>query len=450
MISAELPHNLISVGERAFYGCSNMEGDLVLPGSLTQIEENAFAGCRISDTYILMSGSQWDLLNQTNLSQYGTIHTFINDEFEVEQNDSSIVLSWDNVPYAENYNIYYKLDDDSDEFFMTRTNGTRYSFAPQQTGEHCYTFYLCPTSNGFEGDRLERILTYSNTVIGPRFSGHSLVLSDEIGVRFKVLFPDNFDTQSCYVTFESSDGRISRVQYSDSISGHNANERYFVFYINALEIADTIKTTLFYGDGEDITDAYSAIEYIEYMQRNYSAYPNGEKILDLVNSLYDYSYYMQNSGWSDNGVHEILDNPVKTLESSDVEAARDAVQSYGLVTDLASSGIEDDIKVGLTLNTRTELRVSVRPTDGVTITSSGYTERQINGVTYYQFAVKNIGPKNLDYSYTINVSTSQGTAEISVSALYYLKAILNSNALTDNQVLALTAYYNYYLAAENY
>ena len=117
---------------------------------------------------------------------------------------------------------------------------------------------------------------------------------------------------------------------------------------------------------------------------------------------------------------------------------------------MGTSGIESKVKVGLTLNTQTELRVSVKPGEGVTITSTGYTERQIDGSTYYQFSVKNIGPKNLGKTYTVTVETNQGTATIQLAAMYYLKSIMNGNKLNEAQMKALTAYYNYYTAGYNY
>ena len=40
-----LPKNINRIGARAFYGCTNLKGDLVLPNSIVVIESEAFCGC---------------------------------------------------------------------------------------------------------------------------------------------------------------------------------------------------------------------------------------------------------------------------------------------------------------------------------------------------------------------------------------------------------------------
>ena len=72
-------------------------------------------------------------------------------------------------------------------------------------------------------------------------------------------------------------------------------------------------------------------------------------------------------------------------------------------------------------------------------------------------------PKQLRWEYTspkattviftngkVLLKTDKGTACISVSAMWYAVAMLNSHALSEEQEFALTAYYYYYHAAENY
>ena len=284
----------------------------------------------------------------------------------------------------------------------------------------------------------------------PTFKGHGLVLSDEIGVKFRVALPSDFDTNNCFVDFKLSNGRTGTVNYSESVQIADSTDRYFTFGINALELADNITATLHYGNNQIKTDTYSAMEYINYIQANYASYPQGEKLLALVNALQDYGYYFQQSGWSDNANHNAITEPIKVLDASDVEAAINGVDSYGLSVDVGASGIDSNVKVALTLNAQTELKVSIKPDSGVSILTTGYIERQINNDTYYQFSVKKIGPKNLDYNYTFTIETTQGTANVQVSSLYYLNNMMNSGTLNENQMNALTAYYNYYYAAENY
>ena len=214
-----------------------------------------------------------------------------------------------------------------------------------------------------------------------------MVLSGEIGVRFIVDFPENYDTTGCYVDFAISSGRTGSVNYSDSLVNlNNASQRYFIFYVNPIELADAITATLHYGDNQTAEDTYSAMAYIQYVQTNF----------------------------------------------------------------LGNSGIEDSVNVGLSIASQTELRVSVKPGSGVTITSTNCIPRTINNEQYYQFSRKNIGPKALGNNMAFTIVTDQGTATVNVSVMYYVRVALSSTALSEAQKYALVAYYNYYVSAMAY
>jgi len=289
-------------------------------------------------------------------------------------------------------------------------------------------------------------------VTEPAFAAsHGMVLSGEIGVRFIVNFPENYDTTGCYVDFAISSGRTGSVNYSDSlVNPKNTSQRYFIFYVNPIELADTITATLHYGDNQTAEDTYSAMAYIQYVQTSFKDDPEWAATYALINSLNDYGYYMQQSGWSDGNTHTMIEAPVKTLNSSDIAAANEGLSNYTLNRTLGNSGIEDSIKVGLAIDSQTELRVSVKPGSGVTMVSTNCTPRMINNEQYYQFSRKNIGPKALGDNITFTAVTDQGSAAINVSVMYYVKAALASDTITAAQKYALVAYYNYYATAMAY
>ena len=289
-------------------------------------------------------------------------------------------------------------------------------------------------------------------VTEPAFAtSHGMVLSGEIGVRFIVDFPENYDTTGCYVDFAISSGRTGSVNYSDSLVNlNNASQRYFIFYVNPIELADTITATLHYGDNKTAEDTYSAMTYIQYVQTNLKDDPAWTATYDLINSLQDYGYYMQQSGWSDGYTHTPITAPVKTLGSADMNAANEALANFSISKALGNSGIEDSVNVGLSIASQTELRVSVKPGSGVTITSTNCIPRTINNEQYYQFSRKNIGPKALGNNMAFTIVTDQGTATVNVSVMYYVRVALSSTALSEAQKYALVAYYNYYVSAMAY
>ncbi|MCR4730199.1 MAG: hypothetical protein K5881_04635 [Saccharofermentans sp.] len=289
-------------------------------------------------------------------------------------------------------------------------------------------------------------------VTEPAFAAsHGMVLSGEIGVRFIVDFPENYDTTGCYVDFAISSGRTASINYSDSlVNPNNASQRYFIFYVNPLELADTITATLHYGDNQTAEDTYSAMAYIKYVQTNLKEDPAWADTYVLVNNLQDYGYYMQQSGWSDGYTHTPITAPVKTLGSADMNAANEALANFSISKALGNSGIEDSVNVGLSIASQTELRVSVKPGSGVTITSTNCIPRTINNEQYYQFSRKNIGPKALGNNMAFTIVTDQGTATVNVSVMYYVRVALASTSFTEAQKYALVAYYNYYVSAMAY
>ena len=289
-------------------------------------------------------------------------------------------------------------------------------------------------------------------VTEPAFAtSHGMVLSGEIGVRFIVDFPENYDTTGCYVDFAISSGRTGSVNYSDSLVNlNNTSQRYFIFYVNPIELADTITATLHYGDNKTAEDTYSAMTYIQYVQTNLKDDPAWTATYDLINSLQDYGYYMQQSGWSDGYTHTPIEAPVKTLDFGDMYVANRGLDNYSLDKTLNDSGIEDSVKVGLSIASQTELRVSVKPGSGVKLLSTDCTPRMINNEQYYQFSRKNIGPKALGDDMTFMIATDHGLAVIRVSVMYYVKIALASTSFTEAQKYALVAYYNYYVSAMAY
>ena len=289
---------------------------------------------------------------------------------------------------------------------------------------------------------------------------HSMILAGKIGLRFLVDFPENYDTSSCYVVFTSSDGRTFTVDYanSETVEG-SGNKRVFTFYMNALELADTVTATLHYGDNKTTTDAYSVISYISDIKS--SVYGNNFTLMNLMYKLQAYGYYLQNSGWTDGRTHKQIPIPVSTLNEDTIpktiivdgclEETISAVSSYGMTLTQTGTLIAD-VRFALALNSETDLRIAVKPASGVTITSdaSEYTVVTIGKEKYYMFTVVEIGPKKLGDNKNVTIKTDKGNATISVSPIYYVKQVLNDSSFDTNQKNAMIAYYNYFDAAKRY
>ena len=312
----------------------------------------------------------------------------------------------------------------------------------------------------FSGDTLEfysEYTVYSTTkyVIGdepepeeaPKFAAHAMRLRDNIGLSFYIEFPEDFDPTNCYVTFSSYDGRTGTVSYEESVSVGN-NQRDFTFFISPLGLSDNVTATLHYGNNKIVTsEPYSAYDYIVAARSYYASYP---KVVNLINSLHAYGYYLQKSGWGDKRSHGTIPDPVKALSADEIAAAKTAINAFSIEKNIGTSGVDEKIMTDVSIATTTELRLYVTATEGTTIIAPGANTAVFYNKTYYQFSTGRIGPKALGTPRTVTVTTNKGTATFKTSTMYYVKsAMINSN-LTDNQTKALVALYYYYKASEAY
>ena len=106
------------------------------------------------------------------------------------------------------------------------------------------------------------------------------------------------------------------------------------------------------------------------------------------------------------------------------------------------------MKISLSLTSATELKLYVKPENSSVVMPSNAKAVDFNGVTYYEFSISNIGPHLLDTMRSFTITTNQGTATVSLPALFYVKSTLNNSSTTSDRKLALTAYYQYYEAAK--
>ena len=326
--------------------------------------------------------------------------------------------------------IYLDVDKDGSRDFSLTSSGTITRLLTCSiSGSKSYT------ADGFK-------LTFKVPVKRPGFGGRALRLSDDIGVKFKVDLPNDADPNDVYVKFVASDGRTQTATV--------AEDGYYIFYINCLELADEITATLYYKDAVVDTNTYSAMQYIEHIRDNIDNYDNADKLEALIDSLQAYGYYMQASDWSDGATHTPIPAPPSTIASSDIQTAKDGLDGFAVEKILGNSGIDESMMISLTMNSKTVLKVYVKPQTGVTITSTDCKPVVFSGVTYYEFDVTDIGPKHLGRPQTITINTNQGTATVNVSAMFYVKNMLNKDTLASNQKMALAAYYFYYSAADNY
>ena len=288
-------------------------------------------------------------------------------------------------------------------------------------------------NNQFEMPRCDVAVRGSFRQIGPIFTKHAMVLSSEIGVKFKVEWPDDYDMSNVSVGFELGDGRTETMSFADAQKVDGQNMCYFICYINPLELAETITATMWNGDSGIGTNTYSAIAYLNSLAKI-------ETYQSLANALHNYGYYMQQSGWTDGKNHVPITRAYEIDLSQCQDDVKNALADKALV--VPEETIIFDVRFSLTLNDKTKMNIKVKPAEGVTIHSEEFTVGE-NG--YYTYTTDPIGPLNLGKMRTFTVQTSSGEAEIKACPMTYVRMALNSNDFTSEQKVAMIAYYAYWM-----
>ena len=316
--------------------------------------------------------------------------------------------------------------------------------ADAQTGAYAFTM---PAAN----------VTVTATFLSaaPVFNGQSLLLSGEIGVRFRMSFPAGANMAGSYMDFRVSDGRTSRVAFEDSGTAADSSDRVFICYINALELNDTITATFHYGE-KTVVKEYSAMEYMEYIRDNYTG-EDRTKLVSLLDALQNYGHYLSKTDWTDYRQHEPIAPSSTRLDADSIATAAEAVSEKGIVKNVGDTGIDPaNVYFSLTLNAETVINLFIEKTEGLTIASAkdgetglSVTETQMSGKTYYRIRTAPIGAGALENDRVITVTTGGAkTATFTVSAMSYVKALLAGDVYA--QKFAVTAIYQYAEASRIY
>ena len=432
-----IPSSVTSIGSGAFWNIYSLNEVYMLSMTPPHCADDTFGGIVNNCTFYVHGAEYvngwsniWDSLDRNN-SPYTMIEMYSVDNVEGITTSSPII--------SHNGEDYYES---GTEVTLSHGDYPGYIFEG-------YSVNGTPIEgNTFTMPDEDVTVKAILTKLEPVFYRHALVLSGEIGVKFRISFPEGFDPTDCYMDFVASDGRHSIVTFYNAEIINDSTDRYFTLFINALELAEDITATLHYGDDETIEDHYSAMTYIQYVCENMST---NETLVELVKALHTYGYYLQNSGWTDDKVsHVAIPVPAVLLTSTDIETAINGVSEKTVTKDLGDSGISN-VKLSIKLNEMTVIKVLVKPADdSVIITTSGYTQVEIGNETYYQFETEGIGAKNLGNNYTITIETNKGTATVTASVMSYVKIALNSGGLSEAKQLTLAAFYQYHIAANNY
>jgi hypothetical protein len=220
-------------------------------------------------------------------------------------------------------------------------------------------------------------------------------------------------------------------------------------------MAKQIEAVFSYGDNQTASKTASVQDYL-------NSIPSGSASA-LVTATKNYGHYMQPYLA---GVHKFTlsaDTYPEIEAGSEISALTDLteLEQYKRIwgtngyskAALKSMGFFDTFAASTALNIRLVFN-NAPDTDTVTATvNDGAVTANVKSLnsTTYQIEIPNIAANNLGTAYHV-VVTADGAVvyDVNMSALSYVYAVLNAGRSQAGEADALTAFYNYYTAANAY
>lgn len=293
----------------------------------------------------------------------------------------------------------------------------------------------------------------------PAFKVQSLRLSGEIGVNFFMdlsMLSEDVRAAS-YMTFDvGTTVSDRRVDYNADFK--NKTDEYYGFtcYVNSIQMADTITATYHYtvdGIEHTVVKTYSVQQYIDTFVE---VHKDNDSELTLIKAMKDYGYYSQQylsalRGWTINGKYTGMTNPYVT--SFDAATIKNDAAQYAIVKNLNSD--ISKVTYSLALDSNTSIYLYIQPVDGytgsVTVTVNGETTAAtLSSDGRYRVITPGISAHQLGDAYKVEITTTNSTSTVNVSAMSYVYACLNKTSADETLTNAVAALYKYYQAADAY
>ena len=306
--------------------------------------------------------------------------------------------------------------------------------------------------------------TVTDKFVWPEFKTRSLVLSGQIGLNFYMDLSGLTEEQRSASRVEFKVGKADPVSVLFD-AGKVNGKGYFGFtcYINSIQMADTIEAVYHYGDGKTVSKEYSVLRYLQAVDRNASSYD--EKTVALAHAIADYGHYAQIYLSSINHWTIGTDYAAMTLnyaESYDYADILSKVQANAFVKAIDGTNVtkatyklhldsETTVDVFLTTKdgkTPTNVKLYTTPAGGGSVTVKNVTPaKQSDG--RYLIRISGISAHRLGDIYEIT-GTAGKTFTVQVSALSYVRSVLNNAGSEPAAKDGLSALYKYYEAVMAY
>ena len=319
--------------------------------------------------------------------------------------------------------------------------------------------YRCRiTGSGLTAVSDAALLTVTVPKNRPLFKSQNLVLSGQIGVNFYMDLSSLSTSarKGSYMTFAVGSAAAVKVPFD---SGKKNSKGYYGFtcYVKSIQMADTITAEFHYGSGKTVAREYSVSRYIEAVNQNAVSYD--ASTLTMVRSIADYGHYAQMylaevNGWivgedyKEMSLHFTNNyNYANILSKVQANAFVKAIDGTNVTKATYKLHLDSETTVDVLLTTKNgavpanvTLTIHEEETGGET-TKAVTPVKQDDG--RYLIRISGIAAHSLGDMYTIT-GTAGKTFTVQVSALSYVRSVLNaggSTAAAKNGMSSLYAYY---------
>ena len=368
--------------------------------------------------------------------------TALGSGYRGKANDTDVTINGGNVTVhgvvgGSNARVTLNWSDPSDSICADSYSGT-VTIANAFRNANGTEIYMATASANVTALAGKTLVPCTDVVI----AGHSLTLDGRIGINYYVFVPS--DQEPGTMSFEIS-GK-GGIEWDDN---YVKQDGYYVYtcYVTSIQMADEITATYTGDDGAAITEKYSVAKYLEYFDEHEAEYD--AKTIALVKAVADYGHYVQPYLASQNKWTVGTDYAEMTAcytDSFDVDAIKTALQDVSITADLAGSGITG-ATFSLRMDSAVELDITLKSDSVIDLSGCDYLVTEKDGKSVVR--VINISAPDLDRPVTV-AGTAAGDFSITLSPLCYIKAVLTGSGYSTEQINAMAAAYNYYVAAKAY
>jgi len=297
--------------------------------------------------------------------------------------------------------------------------------------------------------------------VTPEFVTNSMTLGGSIALNFYVvpgIVPMDKFAKS-FVTF-TVNGKSTTVPFNQDKMNSKKTAYGFLCPLNSVSMADNVFAELQYTDASGVVRKVTAVTNCENYMKKVNA-SHGEKLRNLIKSINDYGYYMQQylsvysaAPWTIGVDHRAMEKAYTTHQqykdkkNTYLNAMKDMKKVWG-----TNQNIEK-VNYSLVLDSDTAINFKIKKKDGYTgkfivkLDGKEVTPVQLSDGRY-QVTASGIPAHLLSEPHTVTVTTNSGTTAYKASVLSYAYECMGVTNI-DSEYDAMCALYEYYKATVAY